>query len=188
MILGLIEYKRGALSNASLEMLTLARELAHGTDVPLEAVMIDDAASELAGELASYGVSKVYVVQHERLGNYAPEAWAQSLVQLINRHTPQAVMAIGSDRGQEVMAHVAVRTGLPMAANCIEVGRGDAYQVTRIRWGGSLLEEALLHGETKLMTVAPFMLSVEEAPISGEVEIEDPRANIERQRFSRASQ
>jgi electron transfer flavoprotein alpha subunit len=82
-------------------------------------------------------------------------------------------MAAGSDRGNEVMAHVAARTHLPMAANCTEVqppieaigGQpGDPYLVTRVRWGGSLLEEARLKGAVKLLTVAPHTTAAEEAP------------------------
>ncbi len=42
-----------------------------------------------------------------------------------------------------------------MAANCIEATPGEVAQVTRIRWGGSLLEEARVHGAVKLLTLAP---------------------------------
>jgi electron transfer flavoprotein alpha subunit len=49
------------------------------------------------------------------------------------------------------------------AANVVSA-TGD--QVTRQRWGGSLLEEARLHGDVKLMTVAPHAVAIEEA--SGE--------------------
>jgi electron transfer flavoprotein alpha subunit len=34
--------------------------------------------------------------------------------------------------------------------------------VTRVRWGGSLLEEARLHGTPKLLTVAPFAVAAEQ--------------------------
>ena len=56
--------------------------------------------------------------------------------------SPEYVVAAGSDRGNEVLAHVAARLDLPFAANCTEV-QGD--DVTRVRWGGSVLEEARLH-------------------------------------------
>ena len=52
------------------------------------------------------------------------------------------VVAAGTDRGNEVLAHVAAKLDLPMAANCIAVDAGDPATVTRVRWGGSLLEEA----------------------------------------------
>ena len=52
----------------------------------------------------------------------------------------------GTDRGNEVLAHAAVLTGGALAANCVRAAPGDPAEVTRLRWGGSLLEEARLHG------------------------------------------
>ena len=46
-------------------------------------------------------------------------------------------------------------SGLALAANCTEVRTGEPWQVTRQRWGGSLLEEARLAGPIRLLTVAP---------------------------------
>ena len=96
-------------------------------------------------------------------GTYAPAAWAAAVAQLVNRVSPSVVIAPGSDRGNEVLAHVAARLDLPMAANVTEV-RGD--EVTRQRWGGTLLEEARIHSEPKLLSAAPFAFttSTESAP------------------------
>jgi electron transfer flavoprotein alpha subunit len=65
------------------------------------------------------------------------------------------VIATGSERGAEILAHAAARLGLPLAANVTEVRPGEPWQVTRQRWGGSLLEEARLDGPIRLLTVAP---------------------------------
>ncbi len=169
MILGLVEHDRGTLNKASLEMLTLARNLAGDLNAPLEAVLIGVDGHALAEGLQAYGVSKVHLVEHERLDDYAPEAWAQSLIYLIESGNPEAVLAAGTDRGNEVMAHVAARSDLPMAANCTEIQPGEVYQITRVRWGGSLLEEARLHGQPKLLTVALHTVSAEELPAAGEI-------------------
>lgn len=93
----------------------------------------------------------------------------KGMVQLIESEAPNAVVAPGTDRGHEVLAHVAARTELPMAANCIDVSQGDAsqgdaYQVTRQRWGGSLLQEATLDGDPKLFTVAAYLIPPGEEP------------------------
>src|SRR3990172_4194446 len=146
MILGLIEHDHGKLNDLSLEMLTFGRRLAAQLNAPLHAILIGEVARPLADRLKAYGVSTVHLAQHDRLDEYAPEAWAQSVVELVTAVKPQVVMAAGSDRGNEVMAHVAARANLPMAANCIEVQPGDPYLVTRLRWVGSLLEEARLKG------------------------------------------
>ncbi len=169
MILGVIEHDRGRLNKLSLEMLTLGRDLASRLNTPLEAVLIGEKARPLAERLRSYGVRKTHLVKNARLNDYAPEAWAQSVVQLIESAAPQVVMAAGTDRGNEILAHVAARTGLPMAANCTEVHPGEPYRIVRSRWGGSLLEEAILKGKPKVLTIAPHVISAEESLIEGEL-------------------
>ncbi|HEY6962959.1 MAG TPA: electron transfer flavoprotein subunit alpha/FixB family protein [Gaiellaceae bacterium] len=91
-------------------------------------------------------------------GPYAPMGWAQALVDAAG---DDHIVAPGSDRGNEVLAHVAAQLDLPFAANVSEV-RGDA--LTRIRWGGTLLEEARLHSERKLLTAAPFAFAPASEP------------------------
>lgn len=169
MILGLIEHDRGKPHKAAWEMLTLARKLAGSLDTPLEAVIIGESGRSLAQEATAYGVAKVHLVQHERLDEYAPEAWAQSLGQLVESEKPQAVLAAGTDRGNEVLAHLAAKSDLPLAANCTDIQPGESYRVTRVRWGGSLLEEARLHDQPKLLTVAPHVIPTEQVPGAGKV-------------------
>jgi electron transfer flavoprotein alpha subunit len=65
------------------------------------------------------------------------------------------VIAAGTTRGHEIMACAAALAGLPLAANCIEIGiDGPVLLVTRLRWGGSVLEEARVHGATVFLSVA----------------------------------
>jgi len=97
-------------------------------------------------------------------GAYAPAAWAQAVVDLIAQRSPSAVVAPGSDRGNEVMAHVAAQLDQPMAANCVSVTPGDPATVVRVRWGGSLLEEARVHGSPLLVTTAPHAVAAAPAP------------------------
>ena len=167
MILGIIEHDRGQLNNQSLEMLTLARRVAVDEGVGVTAVLIGTISSHLADNLARYGVSHAIVVSHAGLADYAPEAWAEAVVQVAQAKTPKAIMATGTDRGNELLAHIAARLNLPMAANVTQVAVGDSYAITRVRWGGSLFEEARLHGAIKLLTVAPLVQAVSEAPTGG---------------------
>jgi electron transfer flavoprotein alpha subunit len=81
-------------------------------------------------------------------GVYQPAAWAKALA----AQKADAIVAAGSDRGNELLAHVGAILDRPLAANVISIA-GDV--VTRQRWGGSLLEEACVHGSPRLLTVAP---------------------------------
>jgi electron transfer flavoprotein alpha subunit len=94
-------------------------------------------------------------------GGYAPAAWAQTLVELIEQRSPTAVVGPGTDRGNEVLAYVAAKLDQPMAANCTSVTLGDPAAVLRVRWGGSLLEEARLKGSPLLLTSAPHAVAAE---------------------------
>ena len=130
----------------SLQALALAR----GLGSPVHAVSV--------GGPADVAVDVLHVAQIDSA--FAPGAWAASVVDVVGRISPDYVVAAGSERGNEVLAHVAARLDLPFAANCTEVTGSD---VTRVRWGGSVLEEARLHAPTKLLTVSPHSVPAEAA-------------------------
>lgn len=183
MLLTVIDHEGGNLNGVSLEMLTLARQVAVELDEALEAVLIGQVALPLAERLPAYGISKAHLVEHEGLDDYAPEAWASSIVQLQQTLSPKAIVAPGTDRGNEVLAHVAALTNLPMAANCTVVQPGDPYTITRLRWGGSLLEEANLAGEPKLFTVAPHTIEATEVPVAGSVDVKTFMPTLDKRAF-----
>jgi electron transfer flavoprotein alpha subunit len=95
-------------------------------------------------------------------GPYAPSAWAKAIVEVAGGDD---IVGPGSDRGNEVLAHAAAQLDLPFAANVSEV-RGD--ELTRIRWGGTLLEEARLDADRKLLTAAPFAFEPSSSPFQAE--------------------
>ncbi len=161
MILGFIEHDRGVLNSLSLQMLAFARKAAQESGASVHAVVIGGDAENFRESLRMHGVSHIYHVRHPLLDEYAPIAWARSVMHVIKAHSPSAVMAAATDRGNEISAWVGAIAGLPMAANCVEF-RSSAPNILRHRWGGSLLEEANLHGHPRILTVAPFAFEAAE--------------------------
>jgi electron transfer flavoprotein alpha subunit len=159
----IVEHDRGALSPASLEALAAARTLGD----TVEALTIGAAADGLATELAAHGAATVHQVHHDLLSDYGPEAWGDVVAQAARTLQPTAVMACGTDRGNEVMAQAAARLDLPMVANVLSIDVGDTWTITRVRWGGSLLEQCTLVSPTKLITVAHHAFEAAEAPAQG---------------------
>lgn len=145
-----VDHDRGEITEPALEGLTAARTLDSG----VAAVTVGVSGDGLAGTLAEYGAAAVHQIHHDELTDYAPAAWGDALVQLVQSTGATAVLAIGSERGNEVMAHVAASLDLPVVANCIEISTGDAWELTRVRWGGSLHERARLEAPIKLATFA----------------------------------
>jgi len=116
----------------------------------------NDELSAQAATLAHSVGDEVRAVQVG--GPYAPAAWAKAIVDAAGNDD---IVGPGSDRGNEVLAHVAAQLDLPLAANVIEARGGE---VTRIRWGGTLLEEARIHADRRLLTAAPFAFPPAEVP------------------------
>src|SRR2546421_11305297 len=105
---------------------------------------------------------------------FAPEAIAAALAHAADELDAAAVFAAGTERGNEVMARLAARMGLPLAANCIAATPGDPVTVTRLRWGGSLLEEARLLSPRPLITVAPHTVPADDGPMPAPVDPKQP--------------
>jgi electron transfer flavoprotein alpha subunit len=140
-------------------------------------VFIEDPADELSQQAFAFGRSlgpDVTAVAIEEAGGYAPAAWAQTLAELAGQRSVTAVVGPGSDHGNEVLAHVAAKLDLPMAANCVSATPGEPATVIRQRWGGSLLEEARVHGRPLLLTAAPHAVAAE--PVS-DIELVDVSAS-----------
>ena len=160
MVLVFVEHAEGEPDELSLQALALAR--GYAGDAPVAALAIGPGAAGTAPALGEHGVAAVHAAALD--GGYAPQAWGRAVTELVARLEPAAVVAAGTDRGNEVLAHAAVMTGSALAANCIHATPGDPAAVTRMRWGGSLLEEARVHGSVKLLTVAPHAVAIEPAP------------------------
>jgi electron transfer flavoprotein alpha subunit len=118
--------------------------------------------------------NELHAVGIDDRDGYAPAAWGAALAEVTRDLAPSAVVAPGTDRGNEVLAHVAAQLDLPMAANCTSVTVGDPLTVTRVRWGGSLLEEARLHGAPALLTAAPHAVAADPVELGREVELIEP--------------
>ena len=76
------------------------------------------------------------------LDAFAPDAWAAIVCGVAERIGATAVVAPGTGPATDAMARAAVRLGEPLAANVTAVTPGTPLSLTRMRWGGSLLEEA----------------------------------------------
>ena len=179
MVLVLVDQVGGSVSDPTLQALTLARAFAAGQ--PVHALVVGADGPATAGALGQQGVATAHITDRVELRSFAPDALAATLGDLADRLGATAVIAAGTERGTEIMARLAARAGLPLAANCTTVVAGPPVTLTRLRWGGSLLEEARLHSPRPLITVAPHTVPIETVIGAAPAEVEsftpelDPR-------------
>ncbi|HVB70248.1 MAG TPA: electron transfer flavoprotein subunit alpha/FixB family protein [Acidimicrobiales bacterium] len=155
-VLCLVEQDDEGVIEASRRALSVANSFAATFDATLVAVLIGDVASSTLASLSRFAVSSAWRVTWDDLDVYAPVAWARALTDLAAQTSASAVVAAGTDRGNEVLAHAGALANLPMVANCFSASRvdSDTVALSRQRWAGSLLEDATLTSPLALLTVA----------------------------------
>lgn len=176
-----LEHDRGAMAEAAREALTFGRGLAESLGADMEALLIGSDDPALAAEAGAYGAAAVHTVMNPVLSDFGPEAWGETVARAAGELTPAAVLAGGSERSNEVMAQAAARLDLPLVSNCTAInpsgghvggsgaggpdgGGSDGWSITRIQWGGSLLEDVTLTATLPLVTCGLHAVAAEPLP------------------------
>ena len=134
MILVYVDHDRGVLDEFSLQAVAAAR----GLDADVQAVMVGADAVTAAARLGEFGVTTTHVAVDPRIADYTPMASGRAVAQMARQLSPAAVMAVGSPRGNEVLAHASAILDEPFAADCTAIVLGDGVStVTRNRWAGN---------------------------------------------------
>ena len=161
-----LEHDAEGVLEVSLRALTFARALSAPSGRVLVGAILGAVSPAARDQLSACGVSDAFELTLAGLDGYAPAGWARALLDLIETWGADALVAAGTDRGNEVMAHVGAISGLPMVANCLYATWRDTRSInlSRQRWAGSLIEDAVLEGVPVLLTVAPDGVVAEPSP------------------------
>ena len=174
MLLVVLEHDRGALAEAAREALTFGRTLAERMGEELHAVLIGSDAGDLIEEAGRYGAETVHSVTHGVLSDFGPEAWGESIAQMVKELDPEAVLSCGSERGNEVMAQAAARLDVPFVANCTDIDPDSSpWSMTRLQWGGSLLEDSTLDADIPFVTCGFHTVAAEPAASADDPDVEE---------------
>jgi electron transfer flavoprotein alpha subunit len=156
-VLVVVEADETGVALTSLETLTLARSLAEPAGAALHAIFVattQQPSEQALRQLAEQGVATVYTTDEPRLSTYAAAAWAGAVVQVAQAISARVVAASGTPRGGELLAHLAARLDVAMAANVTAIESLQPFTVTRQVMGGSTLEEMRLTDSPAVFTVA----------------------------------
>ena len=179
-LLVLCDHDRGVVSASAFEALTFARSIANSESISLQAVLIGQGSEQAAESVISFGGEIVNIASHECLTDYGPEVWGETLTQIANETSAKIIVSCGTDRGNEVLAHVAARLEMPFLANCrkIQIENGSST-ATRIQWGGSLLEDVTSNAEVQIFSVEHHSTEAEAETSSGDGNIVEFKPDLD---------
>ncbi len=169
----------GALAETTAETLTFARDVLAADGEPVEALVVgpDHQLDRLRTQAGDLGVSVVLHADDDRLGAYGAAAWAAAITSAARDRGARAVVAAGTPRGSELMAHVATQLDVAMAANVVGVDSAEPLHVSRQVMGGSVLEEMRLDDAVAVLTVAGHACQARAAETATSPELE--RVDVE---------
>ncbi len=153
MILVVAEQRDGRLNRATWEAIAAAQQLAGGAE-PVGVAVLGFGIDGVAAELAAADVSGVWVVEHERLASYTPDAFVAAAADVITALAPSHVCLPHTYQTRDFAPVLAARLDRALITDVTAVGRRDGAPVfTRPMFQGKLVAEVVAEG------AAPHLLS-----------------------------
>ena len=162
----------GAPTKLTLELATLARQLAEASGGKAAAVLVGEGASTAGSDVAKY-VATVLAVDTEESLNDRPVAAvvAPRVAALIAQRTPDFVLVGASNDGKDVAGMLVGLTDLPILYNGAAVDWADqAPRVEMSTFGGKLVTHSTFNGNRGIVVVRAGSVTAEPASSAGHVE------------------
>ncbi len=168
------EQEEGSIRKVTFEILTEARKIADAKGEPLCAVCLGKDIAGLGDKFAAYGADKVYLVDHEALGDYTTDAYAKALCNLITKESPSVVLMGATVIGKDLAPKVAARVDAGLASDCVEIKlEGDGIVVKRPMYAGKAYAEVSFQNtEIAMASIRPNVLVAAAPDASKTAEIE----------------
>jgi electron transfer flavoprotein alpha subunit len=163
-VLVLVEHADGALKKVSAELITAARKLGEPAAV---VVGKPGTAAPLTDGLKAAGAAKIYVAESDDAENYLITPFVDVLASLAESAAPAGVLLAATADGKEIGGRLAARIGSGLLVDVVEVKEG-AVGVHSI-FGGAFTVEAVIPGDTPVITVRPGAIEAEPAGGAGDV-------------------
>jgi len=169
--------RQGAPKKVMAEVLGAASRLGGG---PVEAVWLTDKASD-AGlkQLGEWGAGKVWLLENAGLAPYRSEVWAGALADLAAQQSPRAIFGAVTSRQRELVARLAARLGVGLAADCVALAmNGDTLVATRPVYAGKLLARVTWAKGPWVATLRPNVFRPAEAQPGKTAAVERPAVSL----------
>ena len=153
----LAEHREGELREVTLEMLTLAGQIAEQSGGKVTAVLFGSGVDEYASKCASFA-DRVLVVDDPMYENYNSAAYQQALALLIKAEKPHLVLIGNTGQGVDLAPSLAVELDVPYTSDVVSVTlEGDKPVAGRQYYGGKI------DGRIEFKDADLYILAIREA-------------------------
>jgi electron transfer flavoprotein alpha subunit len=161
------ETRDGALSKATLEMLSGAARVGMKIGEPVALVLSGKGLPDVSDQARAFGAALLLDFESESLAGYNLESSLAMLKHIHARHAPLIMMLPATVHGRELAAMLAAAILVPLFSDCTGFSADGEGQVefTRPAYSGKVRASLTRAQETPMIvTVRPNVLPVEEHP------------------------
>jgi electron transfer flavoprotein alpha subunit len=151
-----MEQRGGAWNRMSFETLAAAQQLAGELNTTASAAVLGQGIEALAGELAGKRLEKIYLVEHELLREYTPDAYTSALRQLLALLNPEYVLLPHTYQVRDFLPKVATALGT-VAVSDVVAHRVEAGTLVLVRQ----MFQGKLNSDVRFTGAAPHFASLQ---------------------------
>ncbi|GGK59515.1 electron transfer flavoprotein subunit alpha/FixB family protein [Ornithinimicrobium pekingense] len=158
-VLVLVDHVDGDVRKSTLEALTAAARLGEPA-----AVFVGAGAQGAAEVLGRHGATTVYAVESPEVAEHLVAPTAEVLAQLVQEHSPAAVLLPSSNDGKEIAARLAIKTSSGLVTDAVDVAPADGGGVQTVQsvFAGSYTVTSVVAQGCPVVTLKPNSVPVEE--------------------------
>lgn len=164
----------GSAKNVGLELLTPGKMMAGKQGGALTAIVIGSGVDEAVKAASGHGADKVIVVDGPEYKHYTTDAYATTLVTLVEKYSPTSMLIGATNNGRDLGPRVSCRLKTGLTADCTALDIDDEtgnVAWTRPAFGGNLMATILCPDHRpQIGTVRPGVFK-KSAPVEGKAEI-----------------
>ena len=155
-VLVVMEQRGGVWNRMSFETLAAAQQLAAELNTTASAAVLGQGIEALAAELAGTQLDKCYLVQHELLKEYTPDAYTSALRQLLAHAAHDYVLLPHTYQVRDFLPKLATALGT-VAVSDVVAHRVEAGAVVLVRQ----LFQGKLNSDVRFTGAAPHFASLQ---------------------------
>ena len=137
-----VEQRRGKAHPVSWQLLGVGRRLASDLSEDLSAVILGSETDRLIEDAFGYGATNVYVVDDGVLQDYRTQPYAESLIALCRKYSPEILLVGATAVGRDLASAVATGLETGLTADCTQLaidGETRLLDQTRPAFGGNIM-------------------------------------------------
>ncbi|WP_080800206.1 electron transfer flavoprotein subunit alpha/FixB family protein [Desulfamplus magnetovallimortis] len=167
----IIEFKNGAVKDASYGMIACAR---NGGGDSLYAFVINEDAQVHKEALEAHGIHNIVDICLPEIGTckesgsqagWNPVIWSQAVMEAMQIHGISELFGLTTPMGRELLPRIAAKLDAPLVMDCIEVNCSEGI-VQNYLYSGKTLATIKVKGDIRIYGIRPNVIEPAPAPVS----------------------